>query len=77
MKILNKTPFFDLLKNISGLDNLVNLELLELRYNQISEIQEFSNLKKLEWLYISSNRLRDSYLERFGKLNSVGYAFKP
>lgn len=39
MKILNKTPFFDLLKNISGLDNLVNLELLELRYNQISEIQ--------------------------------------
>lgn len=53
----------NLITEISGLDNLVNLEHLDLRYNQISEIQGYSNLTKLERLYISSNRLRDRYIE--------------
>ncbi|HEC40686.1 MAG TPA: leucine-rich repeat domain-containing protein, partial [bacterium] len=67
------------LTEIAGLENCVELEHIDFRYNKISKISGLGTLDKLEWLYLSeqeNNPLR-VVLKELGKLSSVGYALEP
>lgn len=51
---------FNRIKEIEGLDNLVNLEKLYLSSNKISEIKGVNHLKKLTMLELGDNKIRVS-----------------
>jgi len=47
------------LTEIEGLDNLVNLEVLDLSYNQITTLKGLENLKKIKELWLNSNKIEN------------------
>ena len=68
--------YFEPLKKIEGLDNLVNLRVLDLCYNEIKKLDGLSNQKKLEKLFIRGNGIIDisglKYLINLRELCLVG-----
>ena len=51
--------YFEPLKKIEGLNNSVNLRVLDLCYNKIKKLDGLSNQKKLKKLFIRGNGLTD------------------
>lgn len=47
------------LKEIAGVENLINLTKLDLSYNNIRKIEKLDNLVNLEYLYLCSNKIKN------------------
>lgn len=64
-----KTDDYKEIKDITGIENLINLQDLELAANQVSDISNLKSLTKLKWLNLLGNQVSDiSSLERLTNL---------
>lgn len=61
------------IKDLSGLEHAINLNLLHLSNNQITDITPLKNLKKLNTVYLDSNMIQDiSGLISLNNLETLG-----
>jgi internalin A len=48
-----------MINNLKGLENLLNLRVLRLNDNHLTEIKGLNNLKKLTTLNLANNKIKD------------------
>ncbi|WPC39539.1 leucine-rich repeat domain-containing protein [Clostridium sp. JS66] len=58
-KIVSLKPYAEGIQDISGIENLTNLQFLDLSQSKISDISELKNLTKLQTLLLSDNEISD------------------
>ncbi|XP_041852100.1 dynein regulatory complex subunit 3 isoform X2 [Melanotaenia boesemani] len=63
----------NLIKEIQGLDSLINLKCLNLSFNRIKKIEGLDSLRKLELLNLSNNRI--SLIENMDTLENLSLFF--
>ncbi|WP_411678844.1 leucine-rich repeat domain-containing protein [Clostridium thailandense] len=54
-----RLEYCEIIKDISGIENLVNLKSLDLTYSQVEDISELKGLKNLEELWLYDNKITD------------------
>lgn len=58
-RILSLHPYDEGIQDISGIENLTNLQFLDLSQSKISDISELKSLTKLQTLLLSDNEISD------------------
>ncbi|AKA68125.1 leucine-rich repeat domain-containing protein [Clostridium scatologenes] len=58
-RIVSLKPYAEGIQDISGIENLINLQFLDLSQSKINDISELKNLSKLQTLLLNDNEISD------------------